>query len=277
MLSLGSFAQSKLKVQVFTSDPTTLQTTSTLIEGAHFLLLVNAGPTQTDAAKLVDKIKATGKTLMGIFITSSSPQDYFGLNTLKAAFPHAKVWSIPTVITGINAQYANDITAWKPILGDKEVPDHAIQIFPAPAASILVDNEQVDIGGPIQGSTEGCAYLFIPTSKTLIVGDLAYANVHPWTAGLTADQRKSWMESLDKLKKMAALVVIAGHKDPNAADDNASVDQTTNYLRIYDKAVKTAHSSDELIGIMDDQFPDLKGLDTALKVAAAKQFPDTGQ
>src|SRR5580698_3713398 len=89
MLSLGSFAQSKLKVQVFTSDPLTLQTTSTLIEGAHFLLLVNAGPSQTDAAKLVDKIKATGKTLMGIYITSSSPQDYFGLNTLKAAFPHA--------------------------------------------------------------------------------------------------------------------------------------------------------------------------------------------
>ena len=267
-------AQSKLKVTVFTSGPATLQTNSALIEGAHFLLLVDAPPTQTDAAKLVEKIKATGKTLMAVFITTASPEHYFGLNTIKAAFPHAKVWSIPTVVTGINANFTNDVAAWKPILGASEVPDHIIQVFPAPAASIILDNEQIEIGGPLQGPVQGIAYLFIPGNKTLFTGDLAYDNVHPWTAGTTAGQRKDWLESLDKLKKLNPLMVVAGHKDPNAADDIASIDGTANYLKTYEKAVKSAHSADELIGIIEDQFPDLKGLDTALKVAAAKQFPE---
>ena len=275
-LCLGAArAQSKLKVSVFTSSAATLQSTSTLIEGAHFLLLVDVPLTQTDAAKIVEKIKATGKTLMAVFITTASPEHYFGLNTVKAAFPHAKVWSIPTVITGINANFTNDVAAWKPIIGATEVPEHVIQVFPAPAASILLDNEQIEIGGPLQGSTQGVAYLFIPGNKTLITGDVAYGNVHPWTAGLTAGQRKDWMESLDKLKKLNPLMVVAGHKDPNAADDIASIDGTAAYLKTYDKAIKAAHSADELIGIIEDQFPDLKGLDTALKVAAAKQFPET--
>jgi glyoxylase-like metal-dependent hydrolase (beta-lactamase superfamily II) len=270
-------AQSKLKVTVFTSGPTTLQANSTLIEGAHFLLLVDAPLTQSDAAKLVDKIKATGKTLMAVFITTASPEHYFGLNAIKAAFPHAKVWSIPTVVTAINANFTNDVAAWKPILGPTEVPDHIIQIFPAPAASIILDNEQVEIDGPLQGSVAGIAYLFIPGNKTMITGDLAYGNVHPWTAGLNAGQRKDWMESLDKLKKLNPLMVVAGHKDPKAADDIASIDGTLSYLKTYDKAVKAAHSADELIGIIEDQFPDLKGLDTALKVAAARQFPEKDQ
>ncbi|TDX02397.1 MBL fold metallo-hydrolase [Dinghuibacter silviterrae] len=276
LLIIGSAqAQSKLKVTVFTSGPTTLQTNSTMIEGAHFVMLVDAPLTQSDAAKLVDKIKATGKTLMAVFVTTASPEHYFGLNTIKAAFPHAKVWSIPQVITGINANYTNDVAAWKPILGASEVPDHVIQVFPAPAASIILDGEQVEIGGPLQGAVPGIAYLFIPSSKTLITGDIAYGNVHPWTAGTTPNQRKDWLESLDKLKKLAPLMVVAGHKDPAAADDLASIEGTSNYLKIYEKAVKMSHSGDELIGIIEDQFPELKGLDTALKVAAAKQFPET--
>jgi hypothetical protein len=90
-------------------------------------------------------------------------------------------------------------------------------------------------------------------------------------------QRKEWMNGLDELKKLGASVVVAGHKDPAAPNDASAIDGTLNYLKTWDKAIKMAHTSDELIGIMEDQFPDLHGLDTALKVAAAKQFPETNQ
>ncbi|HTJ14855.1 MAG TPA: MBL fold metallo-hydrolase [Dinghuibacter sp.] len=267
-------AQSKLKVTVFTSGPQTLQTNTALIEGAHFLLLVDAPMTKEDQDKVIEKIKASGKTLMAVFVTTAAPEHYFGLGAIKAAFPHCKVWSIPQVITGVNANFTNDVALWKPILGATGVPEKITQIFPAPAASILLDNEEIQIGTPLQGSTPGVATLFIGGNKTLFTGDIAYDNVYPWVAGLTANQRRDWAESLDKLKKMNPLMVVAGHKDPSAQDDVASIDGTANYLKIYEKAVKQAHSSDELIGIMQDQFPDLKGSDTALKAAAVKQFPD---
>jgi len=268
----GLRAQSKLKIEVYTADPAGLQVTSTLIEGPRNILLVDAQFTQADAAKLVEKIKASGKTLMAVFITSSNPDHYFGLTTLRAAFPKVKVWATPSVITGINAGFAESVKMWKPILGD--VPDRAIVPYTVPGASIYLDNEQVYVYGPVQGENSNCSYLYIPTSKTLIGGDIVFNNVHVFTADVNAGQRKDWIETLEKLKKLGPTMVVAGHKDPASPDDATSLDGTIKYLKIYDKAVKEVHSSEELIGIMDDQFPDLKGLDTALKVSAAKAFPE---
>lgn len=270
----AAFCQTKFHVSVFTSGAATFQTTSTLIEGPKNTLLINAQFTQSDAAKLVEKIKASGKNLLAIFITSASPENYFGLGTLKAAFPKAKIWAIPSTITGMNAGFADEVKRWTPLLGAAEVPDRPIIPFGVPGASIILDNEQVQVFGPVQGDVEGCSYVFIPGNKTLIAGDIVYNNVHAFTGNTNADQRKQWLDALDKLKKLGPIMVVAGHKDPAAPDDVSAIDGTIQYLKIYDKAVKASHSSDELINIMDDQLPDLKGLDTALKISAAKQFPD---
>jgi glyoxylase-like metal-dependent hydrolase (beta-lactamase superfamily II) len=270
---ISTFAQTKFKISVYTSDANTLQTTATIIEGPRGILLVDAGFTQTDAAKILEKIKATGKPLKIIFITSSEPEHYFGLNTLKAAFPHALVWANGQTINGMLATFTDQVKMWKPILGDKEVPDHMITPFGVPSP-IQMDNEEIQVLGPYQGPVEGCGGLFIPGNKTLIAGDLIFNNVHAFTATTNADQRKAWLDALDKLKKLQPIMVVAGHKDPNSPDEIAAIDQTMQYLRVYDKALKQAHSADELIYIMDDQVPDLKGLDTALKVAAAKAFPE---
>lgn len=270
---ISTFAQTKFKISVYTSDANSLQTTATIVEGPRGILLVDAGFTQTDAKKILEKINATGKPLKIIFITSSEPEHYFGLKTLKAAFPHALVWANSQTIVGMQATFSDQVKLWKPILGEAEVPDHIITPFGVPSP-IQMDNEEIQVVGPFQGPVEGCGGLFIPGNKTLIAGDLVFNNVHVFTATTSADQRKAWLDALDKLKKMQPIMVVAGHKDPNSPDEIAAIDQTMQYLRVYDKALKQAHSADELIYIMDDQVPDLKGLDTALKVAAAKAFPE---
>jgi glyoxylase-like metal-dependent hydrolase (beta-lactamase superfamily II) len=272
----GLMAQSKLKIEVYTSGPAGLQSTSTLIEGPRNILLVDAQLTQSDANKVIEKIKATGKTLMAIVITSANPEHYFGLTAFRAAYPKIKIWAIPSVITGINAGFETSVKMWKPLLGD-EVPARAIVPYTVPGASIFLDNEQVYVYGPVQGANQACSYLFIPTDKTLIAGDIVFNKTYAFTAETNAGQRKDWVDNLEKLKKLGAGTVVAGHKDPAAPDDATSLDETIRYLKTYDKAVKEVHSAEELIGVMDDQFPDLKGLDTALKISAAKQFPDNGQ
>src|SRR3546814_15498681 len=72
--------------------------TSVLVSGEKELILVDAQFGKSQAEQLVKKIRASGKQLTTIYISHGDPDYYFGLETLTAAFPDAKVLaSAPTV------------------------------------------------------------------------------------------------------------------------------------------------------------------------------------
>jgi glyoxylase-like metal-dependent hydrolase (beta-lactamase superfamily II) len=56
-----------------------------------------------DGEELVKLIKARGKALKEIVITSGDPDFYFGLEPLVKAFPQAKVVASKAVVDHINA------------------------------------------------------------------------------------------------------------------------------------------------------------------------------
>ena len=64
---------------------------STLVSGPKEAVLFDAQFSVKDGEKLVQMIKASGKTLKEIVITSGDPDFYFGLEPLVKAFPQAKV------------------------------------------------------------------------------------------------------------------------------------------------------------------------------------------
>ena len=65
--------------------------TSVLVSGAKDAILVDAQFGKGQAEQLVQKIRASGKNLTTIYISHGDPDYYFGLDTLTAAFPDAKV------------------------------------------------------------------------------------------------------------------------------------------------------------------------------------------
>jgi glyoxylase-like metal-dependent hydrolase (beta-lactamase superfamily II) len=64
---------------------------SVLVSGAKDAILVDAQFGKSQAEHLVQKIRASGKHLTTIYISHGDPDYYFGLDTLTAAFPDAKV------------------------------------------------------------------------------------------------------------------------------------------------------------------------------------------
>ncbi len=79
--------RSQLHLQTFHPGPQAMfSVSSVLIEGRRDAILVDAQFGASDARKLVELIRASGKQLTTIYISHSDPDYYFGLATLQDAF-----------------------------------------------------------------------------------------------------------------------------------------------------------------------------------------------
>ncbi len=74
---------------------------STLVSGPTEAILFDAQFSVQDGEKLVKMIKASGKTLKEIVITSGDPDFYFGLEPIVKAFPQVSVVASPQVVKHI--------------------------------------------------------------------------------------------------------------------------------------------------------------------------------
>jgi glyoxylase-like metal-dependent hydrolase (beta-lactamase superfamily II) len=63
-----------------------------LVSGEREAILVDAQFGQREAQQVVEKIRASGKTLTTIYISHGDPDYYFGLETLHAAYPKPGSW-----------------------------------------------------------------------------------------------------------------------------------------------------------------------------------------
>ena len=79
-------------------DDAIFQVSSVLVSGQRDAILIDAQFGKSQAAKVVDMVRASGKTLTTIYISHGDPDFYFGLDTVLAAFPDARVVATePTV------------------------------------------------------------------------------------------------------------------------------------------------------------------------------------
>ena len=69
-------------------------------------ILVDAQFGKSQAEKVVEKIRASGKKLTTIYISHGDPDYYFGLETIKAVFPDAKVVATPPTVDHIKETMA---------------------------------------------------------------------------------------------------------------------------------------------------------------------------
>src|ERR1700754_4297315 len=61
----------------------------------------------------------------------------------------------------------------------------------------------------------------VPGLSLVVSGDVVYNQTHMWMRGSTPDSRASWARALDAVAALEADTVIAGHRNPAAADDDA--------------------------------------------------------
>ncbi len=206
-------AETKLTTQVFTVSPQGFLATSTLIAGEKEAVLVDGQFTLSDAHRLVGMILDSKKTLTTVYVTHDHPDHYFGLVVVKQAFPKVKIVAEPAVVAEIKKTWAEKVKRWGPMFGANLTSK---PIIPEPLAghALTLEGQTIEIHGSVQGDDATNSYVWIPSIKTVVVGDIAYQGIFPWTAETNHASRAAWSKTLDQLAALGATTVIAATRSP---------------------------------------------------------------
>jgi glyoxylase-like metal-dependent hydrolase (beta-lactamase superfamily II) len=266
----AAHAETKLTTTVFTSSPGGFLVTSTLVAGEKEAVLVDAQFTLADAHRLIATILESKKTLTTVFITHGHPDHYFGLAAIKQAFPKARLVTHPAALAEMKRTWKAKVEQWGPMYGAL-VPSAPVLPVALAGKTITLEGQTLELRGPSQGDSADHAYVWIPSTKTVIAGDIVYANVHLWTRDSNAAQRKAWIRTLDEIAALGPTTVIAGHKDPKAKDDLSAVRGTREYLEAFDAAVASSKSAAEVQQKMKAKYGAYQ-LDIILQLGAEAAF-----
>jgi glyoxylase-like metal-dependent hydrolase (beta-lactamase superfamily II) len=226
---------------------------STLITGPHEALLVDAQFSPKDGEKLVEMIKASGKKLTQILITSGDPDFYFGLEPIVKAFPQVKIVAAPTVVEHIEATKVAKLAYWGPKMpGGAPTQLYVPQI--THQTSFNVDGERVEL----RHAGDKSAYLWIPANKAVLGGTAVAAGIHVWTADTqTPASREQWRSVLKEIQQLKPKVVIPGHYIGTRPAGDGAVTFTLNYLQTFEKALQQHKGSADVIEAMKKAYPKL--------------------
>jgi glyoxylase-like metal-dependent hydrolase (beta-lactamase superfamily II) len=264
-------AESKLEIQVITASPGGFLVTATIVSGEKEAILIDSALTLADAHRVVGALLDSKKSLTTVYVTHAHPDHYFGLEVIKQAFPKAKLVALPATIAEIKETWQGKVKQWSPMYGDN-LTSHPVIPSPLKGTTLTVDGQTLEVHGGVQGDAPNNSYVWIPSIKTVIAGDIVYAGVYPWTAETNVDTRKAWLKTLGELAALAPTTVVAGHKEPAHKDDATAINETRAYLRVFDEVVAASKSAGEVESKMKAKYPKL-ALDVILHIGATAQFP----
>jgi glyoxylase-like metal-dependent hydrolase (beta-lactamase superfamily II) len=259
-----------LTVQSFVATEKGFYVTSTLIKGEHDAMLVDAQFLNSEAQRLVETIRGSGLTLRTVYITHAHPDHYFGLATIHAAFPEARILAHPLVVEEIRAGFLPKHAQWKPVFGD-DLADASVAVTPYAEASIDLEGHRVQLLGPQQADAEHVVSVYVPEASALIASDASYAGAHVWLADSKSRDWDAWLVTLEKLKALEPKIVISGHREPGQPDSPAALEATSAYIRDFQASVANSKSAEEVIAAMTAKYSNLS-LPIVLKISAGAAF-----
>lgn len=239
---------------------------SEIISGAHEAILIDAQFQRSDAEALVQKLKASGKTLTTVYISQSDPDYYFGLDVIRAAFPNAKIVATPQTVAAIKASMNGKLAYWGPILKDN-APKTLVLPDVLNADHLTLEGRTLEIKG-LNGPDAARTYLWIPSIKTVAGGVVVNSGDHVWVADTqTRESRLGWLQTLDNVTALKPTTVVPGHFTGAMPKGLDAVRFTADYLKTFEIQAAKANNSAELIKAMKAAYPTLAG-DASLELSA---------
>jgi glyoxylase-like metal-dependent hydrolase (beta-lactamase superfamily II) len=223
-----------------------------LLTGEREAVLIDALATQTEAERVVDWVRAMGKDLKTVYITHAHGDHFFGLNTILTAFPAAKAVALPEVVPLAREQAGpGGLAFWNALFPD-QLPQNPRVPEPMQGGEIELEGHvlrPISIG---QSDTAPSSVVHVPDLGAVVGGDVAYNGIHCWLAQTDHTKREGWIASLDKIAALDPGIVVAGHKAPDARDDDPQtiLATTKTYIRDFDTLVTQCRTPKELIDRM---------------------------
>ncbi|CAB3778700.1 MBL fold metallo-hydrolase [Pararobbsia alpina] len=257
----------ELSLEVYNpGDKGIFPVSSEIISGRHEAILVDAQFQRADAQALVQKIKASGKTLTTVYISQSDPDYYFGLDVIQAAFPSAKIVATPATVAAIKASMDDKFAYWGPILKEN-APQHLVLPTPLQGEHLTLEGHVIEIKG-LEGSDPARTYLWIPSLKAVAGGVVVNSGVHVWVADTqTRESRVNWLATLDNIEALKPVTVVPGHFVGPMPKGLDAVRFTADYLKTFEIEAAKASDSAALVGAMKAAYPKLEGV-SSLELSA---------
>jgi glyoxylase-like metal-dependent hydrolase (beta-lactamase superfamily II) len=255
-IRLNTHGPNALATKVFFSDESGFEVASVIVTGKTDAALIDAQWTLSNAHRVIAEILETGKHLKTIYITHAHPDHYFGLGTIAEAFPKARLIALPAVARTINNQFFGKIEHWEKVIGPINVCRKTANIEPLTENHFELEGQRIEIIPEVVGDMVYNTVVWIPSIKTLYGSDVLFNQAHPFTCELTAEERKQWIQAVERLEKMGAEVIIPGHQKPGMPFDSSSFTFTKDYLIATDEAIANTKDVAGFYYAMVKRFPD---------------------
>ena len=112
------------------------------------------------------------------------------------------------------------------------------------------------------------SYLYVPDLKAVIVGDIAYNDVHPTLVDSDHHTRQDWIDTLVGVQALKPEIVVAAHRREDAANDAQVLADTISYIEEADRLLAEGPSAAQFIEHMLAAHPTRLNVTTLVYSAA---------
>lgn len=257
-LFINIFAHASIEVKVISGDETNgSMSNSIVIVGPKNVFLVDVQRSESNAKKVVDYIKSTGKNLETVFITHAHPDHFLGGAIIKEAFPKAKFIAISEVTQDIKQNGETIRSRISKLMVDSKTTDKIPNYVVVPEAlsstMISFDGQIINVLEVKHSESENAGVLHLPQEKILISGDILYQGVHLWMHDGRFD---GWISAIEKLADINDIqTVYPGHGEMAGP---AIFNQNLSYIKNFKNALLIAKDAPSLVEAMKKLYPHYK-------------------
>jgi glyoxylase-like metal-dependent hydrolase (beta-lactamase superfamily II) len=272
----------QLRAQVFTAaarefgrhGQTFSPTTSTLVTGERDAVLIDAQYARSEVTALGDLVERTGKRLTTIYITHGHADHYLGIGQLLTRFSTARAVAAPSVVASIEATLQSQLRQWQAMFGG-EAADEVVLPDALDRDMIELEGNELRVIEVGQGDIAPSTVVHIPRIATVVAGDVVYNRIHPMLALSRPPQWEEWIASVDQIAALGASTIVAGHKRPDASDEDVAtiLAGTRDYICDFRDSVAASGTAEEVVEAMSAKYADYDNL-TTLIVSARAAFPE---
>ena len=244
---------------------------STMVIGEKDILLIDPQFSLSEAHKLAAEIFESKKHLATIYVTHPHPDHLFGLAVLKQAFPDAKIVALPATVNAAKTGWPARQKFWFATYGTNIPGPDPVLPEELAAPMLTLEGEQFPITGGVQGADgPGNSFVYIPSLKAVVTGDIVFDQVY---FGVPRDAaRQNWMKTISQIAALNPAIVIPGHEGAAATHDMRAIEWMKRYMADWDANVATSKTAGEMRTNVLRQYP-LLGMEFTLDDRIATYFP----